>query len=97
MSDFVRVKDKATGHEYSVRHPNTEKVEVLKGEPAVDIEGRALPAQVASAARPAKRSAPKRTARNGPATKSTAAKKAAASKTPTAGAESATTPEEGSA
>lgn len=43
MSDFVRVKDKSTGHEYSVRHPDPEKVDVLD-KPAVDRNGRVLPA-----------------------------------------------------
>jgi hypothetical protein len=33
--DFQRVKDKTTGHRFSVRHPNLDKVEVID-EPAVD-------------------------------------------------------------
>lgn len=97
MSDFVRVQDKVTGHKYSVRHPDPERVEVLKDELAVDGEGRALPPEAGSSAPPAKKAAAKRATTKRPTTKSTAAKKAAASKTPTPGAESATTPEEGSA
>ena len=42
MSEFVRVKDKATGHEYSARRPDLDKVEVLD-KPAVDRNGRPLP------------------------------------------------------
>ena len=43
MSDFVGVKDKTTGHEFSVRHPNLAKVTVID-ERAVDVNGRPLPA-----------------------------------------------------
>ena len=42
MSDFYRVKDKQTGHEYSVRFPDPEQHEVLE-KPAVDFNGDALP------------------------------------------------------
>lgn len=107
MNGFVRVKDKTTGHKYSVRHPDPERVEVLKDELAVDSEGRTLPPEVASASAPVggesdkkapvKKAAAKRSTSKRSTTKSTAATKAAASTTPTPGAESATTPEEGSA
>jgi hypothetical protein len=40
--EFVRVKDKTTGHEYSVRFPDPEQHEVLKKD-AVDINGDPLP------------------------------------------------------
>lgn len=43
MHEFVRVRDKTTGHEYSVRNV-TENHEVLEGERAVDARGYALPA-----------------------------------------------------
>lgn len=78
MSDFVRVKDKATGHEYSTSHV-TDNHEVLDKR-AVDANGRPLPAK------------PKTTV-----AKKASASKAAPSSEPTNGAESATTPEEGSA
>ena len=57
MSDFQRVKDKATGHEYSARRPNPEKVTVLDKD-AVDLNGRPLPAKpnVSAAARGKKKS-----------------------------------------
>lgn len=42
MSDFVRVKDKVTGDEYSARRPNLSLVDVLD-KPAVDRNGRPLP------------------------------------------------------
>lgn len=42
MSDFVRVRDKATGEELSVRRPNPDKFEVLD-KPAIDKYGRRLP------------------------------------------------------
>lgn len=74
MFDFVRVKDKATGEELSVRRPNLSKFDVLD-KPAVDRFGRRLP--------------------NKPKT-SVSAKPAEQKKTPTNGAEPATTPEEGS-
>jgi hypothetical protein len=45
MYDFQRVKDKTTGHEYSARVPNLDKVEILADEPAVDLNGRPLPAK----------------------------------------------------
>lgn len=44
MSEFQRVKDKATGHEYSARRPDLSKVDVLDKD-AVDRNGRALPAK----------------------------------------------------
>ena len=45
MSDeFQRVKDKTTGHKFSVRHPNLSKVDVID-EPAVDREGKPLLAE----------------------------------------------------
>lgn len=43
MSSFKRVKDKATGHEYTTRRPDPKKVDVLPGKPAVDVNGRPLP------------------------------------------------------
>jgi hypothetical protein len=43
MSDFVRVKDKATGEQLSVRRPNPERFELLEDKPAVDRYGRRLP------------------------------------------------------
>lgn len=44
MSDFVRVKDKTTGHEFTVRHPDLSKVAVID-KPAVDRNGRPLEAK----------------------------------------------------
>lgn len=47
MTDFVRVRDQRTGHEYSVtpkRAAKTKELEVLKGQKAVDDRGRPLPA-----------------------------------------------------
>lgn len=44
MSEFVRVKDKTTGHEYSVRRPDPKRVDVLD-KPAVDRNGKPLPAK----------------------------------------------------
>lgn len=82
MSDFVRVKDKTTGHEFSVRHPNLARVEVLD-EPAVDNEGRSLPAKPAAPT-------------VSPET-SDAVAVTEKSKSPTPGAESAKKPKEGSA
>ena len=41
---FTRVRDKATGHHYSVAHVDPSKHEVLK-QPAVDANGRTLPAK----------------------------------------------------
>lgn len=41
MSDFQRVKDKATGHEYSARRPDLTKVEILD-KPATDRYGAPL-------------------------------------------------------
>lgn len=73
MSEFVRVKDKLTGEEYSARRPNPAKVDILD-KPAVDRYGRRLP--------------------NKP--KTSVAAKVAESKTPTNGAEPATSPKEGS-
>lgn len=43
MSDFQRVKDKITQHEYSVRYPDPDQHIVLD-EPAVDRNGDPLPA-----------------------------------------------------
>ena len=45
MPEFVRVKDKATGHKFSTRNPNSEKIDVLEDEPAVDRNGRPLAAE----------------------------------------------------
>lgn len=96
MTNFVRVKDKATGHEYSVRHPNPAKVEVLDT-PAVDRNGRPLPAkpktsvteQVAAKRKP--RKPRKRAAAKKPQT--SVATSATAN---TNGAEPTATPKEGS-
>ncbi len=44
MTDFLRVKDNETGHEFSARRPNPAKVTVLD-KPAVDADGRPLPAK----------------------------------------------------
>lgn len=55
MSDFVRVKDKATGEQLSVRRPNPDRFEVLEGKPAVDRFGRRLPNKPKTS--PAKRAA----------------------------------------
>lgn len=43
VSDFQRVKDKATGEQLSVRNPNLDRFEVLEGKAAVDRYGRRLP------------------------------------------------------
>lgn len=58
MSDFVRVKDKVTGHEYSTRRPNPKTVDVLKDKSAVDADGRPLPDKpnVSAASRDKKKS-----------------------------------------
>lgn len=42
---FTRVKDKKTGHEFSVLHVNPDKHEVLKDKDAEDRFGRPLPAK----------------------------------------------------
>lgn len=42
MHEFVRVRDKATGEELSVRRPNPAKFDLLD-KPAVDRYGRRLP------------------------------------------------------
>ena len=42
MSEFYRVKDKTTGHEYTVRFVDPDQHEVLD-KPAVDVNGDALP------------------------------------------------------
>lgn len=42
MPYFTRVKDKATGHEYSIRFPDPDQHEVLDKE-AVDADGNPLP------------------------------------------------------
>lgn len=44
MSEFQRVKSKATGHEYTARRPNPDKVDVLDKR-AVDAAGRPLRAK----------------------------------------------------
>lgn len=43
MPEFVRVKDKTTGHEFTVRHPNLAKVDVIDSR-ALDANGQPLPA-----------------------------------------------------
>ena len=96
MSEFQRVKDKATGHEYSVRHPDLAKVKVLD-EPAIDRNGHPLPAkpkmsvteQVAAKRKP--RKPRKRAAAKKPQT--SVATSATAN---TNGAEPTATPKEGS-
>lgn len=42
MPDFTRVKDKITGHEFSVRWPNPDQHDVLDKD-AVDANGDPLP------------------------------------------------------
>lgn len=44
LPEFVRVRDKRTGHQYSTRFPHPEHHEVLD-QPAVDANGRSLPAK----------------------------------------------------
>lgn len=44
MGKFTRVRDKATGHHYSVRVVDEARHQVLK-RPAEDVNGRALPAK----------------------------------------------------
>lgn len=75
MSDFVRVKHPIFGH-FSTRKPGVWEGAEVTDDPAVDVNGKPLPAKPRV---------------------SVATKKAAASKSPTNGAEPATTPEEGSA
>lgn len=45
MSDFVRVKDKTTGHKYSVRKGSVRDSHEVVNEAAVDQNGHALPAK----------------------------------------------------
>lgn len=45
MADFVRVRDKKTGHHYSVAVFDPAKHERLPDHPALDRNGRALPAK----------------------------------------------------
>lgn len=44
MSEFQRVKDKFTGHEFSVRYPDPQQHEVIDKD-AVDLNGDPLPAK----------------------------------------------------
>lgn len=57
MPEFVRVKDKTTGHEFSVRVPNPAKVDVID-KPAVDLNSKPLPAKPKVAVKPPKPAAP---------------------------------------
>lgn len=50
MYDFVRVKDKLTGHEFSVRYADPDQHEVLDKE-AVDRNGDPLPDKPRTSAR----------------------------------------------
>lgn len=43
MPEWIRVKDKETGHHYTVAHVDTSRHEVLKDHKAVDANGRPLP------------------------------------------------------
>lgn len=51
MSEFTRVRDKASGHEYSLATTvaeHTDGVEILKDEAATDTNGRPLPPKYAA-------------------------------------------------
>ena len=98
MSDFVRVKDRVTGHEFSVRHPNLAKVTVIDA-PADDANGDPRPAgpntSVVKTAKPKKRAAkPRKRAAAKP--KTTVAEPVAAKQKSASGSEPAKNPEEGS-
>jgi len=45
MAEWTRVKDKRTGHEYSVAHVNEDAHEVLGDKPATRRNGKPLPAK----------------------------------------------------
>ena len=95
MSDFVRVRDKSTGLEYSVRHPNLAKVTVID-EPADDANGDPRPAgpntSVTKTAKPKKRAAkPRKRAAAKP--KTTVAEPVAAKPKSASGTEPAKNPE----
>jgi hypothetical protein len=70
MPDFVRVRDKRTGHEYSVRRPHPQHHEVID-KPAQSRNGRALRdkprVDLAGAPDPRPQSAGQQATRRGPA------------------------------
>ena len=93
MPDFVRVKDKSTGDEYSARRPDLNKVEVLD-EPAVDRNGRPLTGKPKAVAdKPAENRNSRSRTHTKP--KTTAVVRAAAETKPTTGVEPAVTPSQG--
>jgi hypothetical protein len=57
MSDWVRVKDKRTGHEYSVKNVNNKIHEVVVKKPGARSDGKPLKAKPNVSARAASRQA----------------------------------------